>query len=174
MYLGKLTMLNLSYFVHGCKTCAFNACLKSASYGHHHKLGIFPGEALPDLHWNHLQFLFVSGGVFAFSLVFNKWKACSVGSRTAYLLPLFKNSVVALALCLGSLSCCKVKRPPMSLDLSTCSCMLQNSFCCCHQVPSMRKSEPVPVAVTLAQVITLPQPCFTMVTATVYLCVLAS
>ncbi len=63
-------------------------------------------------------------GHFPFSFVFSKWNACSIGFRsgdwlghciTVHFFP-FKNSLVAFAVCFGSLSICTVKRRPMSSE----------------------------------------------------------
>ncbi len=62
----------------------------------------------------------------AFSLQFclSKWNVCSIGFRsgdwlghciTVHFFP-FKNSLVAFAVCFGSLSICTVKRRPMSSE----------------------------------------------------------
>ncbi len=63
-------------------------------------------------------------GHFPFSFVFSKWNACSIGFMSDYwlghciTLPFFpfKNSLVAFAVCFGSLSFCTVKRRPMSSE----------------------------------------------------------
>ncbi len=114
---------NFHFLILGCKSFAVNYSLKSGTHRHHQTLGFIPGDALPGLYCNRLQFLLVLGH-FPFSFVFSKWNACSIGFRsgdwlghciTVHFFP-FKNSLVAFAVCFGSLSICTVKRRPMSSE----------------------------------------------------------
>jgi len=85
-------------------------------------LSILSGDALPSLYCNHLQFLLVF-----LSFFFSIYRACSTGfksndwldrSRISHFLAL-RNSCVALAICLGSLSCYRMKSCPMGLEAFT-------------------------------------------------------
>ena len=58
---------NFHFLILGCKSCAVNYSLKSGTHRHHQTLGFIPGDALPGLYCNCLQFLLVFG---AFSLQF--------------------------------------------------------------------------------------------------------
>ena len=58
---------NLYFLILGCKYFAVNYSLKSGMHRHHQTLGFIPGDALPGLYCNCLQFLLVLG---AFSLQF--------------------------------------------------------------------------------------------------------
>ena len=58
---------NFHFLILGCKSFAVNYSLKSGTHRHHQKLGFIPGDALPGLYCNCLQFLLVLG---AFSLQF--------------------------------------------------------------------------------------------------------
>ncbi len=116
-------------------------------------------------------------GHFPFSFVFSKWNACSIGFRsgdwlghciTVHFFP-FKNSLVAFAVCFGSLSICTVKRRPMSSEAfgwiwadniarntSEFILLLLSAV-----TSSINTREPVPLAATHAHAMTLPPPCFT-------------
>ena len=56
---------NFHFLILGCKSFAVNYSLKSGTHRHHQTLGFIPGDALPGLYCNCLQFLLVLG---AFSL----------------------------------------------------------------------------------------------------------
>ncbi len=58
---------NFHFLILGCKSFAVNYSLKSGTHRHHQTLGFIPGDALPGLYCNRLQFLLVLG---AFSLQF--------------------------------------------------------------------------------------------------------
>ncbi len=58
---------NFHFLILGCKSFAVNYSLKSGTHRHHQTLGFIPGDALPGLYCNCLQFLLVLG---AFSLQF--------------------------------------------------------------------------------------------------------
>jgi hypothetical protein len=58
---------NFHCLILGCKSFAVNYSLKSGTHRHHQTLGFIPGDALPGLYCNCLQFLLVLG---AFSLRF--------------------------------------------------------------------------------------------------------
>ncbi len=58
---------NFHFLILGCKSFAVNYSLKSGTHRHHQTLGFIPGDALPGLCCNRLQFLLVLG---AFSLQF--------------------------------------------------------------------------------------------------------
>ncbi len=58
---------NFPLLILGCKSFAVNYSLKSGTHRHHQTLGFIPGDALPGLYCNRLQFLLVLG---AFSLQF--------------------------------------------------------------------------------------------------------
>ena len=58
---------NFHFLILGCKSFAVNYSLKSGMHRHHQTLGLIPGDALPGLYCNCLQFLLVLG---AFSLQF--------------------------------------------------------------------------------------------------------
>ena len=58
---------NFHFLILGCKSFAVNYSLKSGTHRHHQTLGFIPGDALPGLYCNCLQFLLVRG---AFSLQF--------------------------------------------------------------------------------------------------------
>ncbi len=116
-------------------------------------------------------------GHFPFSFVFSKWNACSIGFRsgdwlghciTVHFFP-FKNSLVAFAVCFGSLSICTVKRRPMSSEAfgwiwadniarntSEFILLLLSAV-----TSSINTREPVPLAAIHAHAMTLPPPCFT-------------
>ncbi len=116
-------------------------------------------------------------GHFPFSFVFSKWNACSIGFRsgdwlghciTVHFFP-FKNSLVAFAVCFGSLSICTVKRRPMSSEAfgwiwadniarntSEFILLLLSAV-----TSSINTREPVPLAGIHAHAMTLPPPCFT-------------
>ncbi len=114
---------NFHFLILGCKSFAVNYSLKSGTHRHHQTLGFIPGDALPGLYCNRLQFLLVLG---AFSLQFCLQQVKCMLNRiqvrwltwplhNSPLLP-FKNSLVAFAVCFGSLSICTVKRRPMSSE----------------------------------------------------------
>ena len=110
-------------FFFGCKSFAVNYSLKSGTHRHHQTLGFIPGDALPGLYCNCLQFLLVLG---AFSLQFClqqvkcmlNWIQVRWLTWPLHNIPLLclKNSLVAFAVCFGSLSICTVKRCPMSSE----------------------------------------------------------
>ena len=116
---------NFHFLILGCKSFAVNYSLKSGTHRHHQTLGFIPGDALPGLYCNCLQFLLVL--VLPFSFVFSKWNAFSIGFRSddwlghymTFLFFALKNSLVAFTVCFGSLSICTVKRRPMSLTQSS-------------------------------------------------------
>ncbi len=167
---------NFHFLIFGCKSFAVNYSLKSGTHRHHQTLGFIPGDALPGLYCNRLQFLLVLGH-FPFSFVFSKWNACSIGFRsgdwlghciTVHFFP-FKNSLVAFAVCFGSLSICTVKRRPMSSEAfgwiwadniarntSEFILLLLSAV-----TSSINTREPVPLAAIHAHAMTLPPPCFT-------------
>ena len=58
---------NFHFLILGCKSFAVNYSLKSGTHRHHQTLGFIPGDALPGLYCNCLQFPLVLG---AFSLQF--------------------------------------------------------------------------------------------------------
>ncbi len=167
---------NFHFLILGCKSFAVNYSLKSGTHRHHQTLGFIPGDALPGLYCNRLQFLLVLGA-FPFSFVFSKWNACSIGFRsgdwlghciTVHFFP-FKNSLVAFAVCFGSLSICTVKRRPMSSEAfgwiwanniarntSEFILLLLSAV-----TSSINTREPVPLAAIHAHAMTLPPPCFT-------------
>ncbi len=58
---------NFHFLILGCKSFAVNYSLKSGTHRRHQTLGFIPGDALPCLYCNRLQFLLVLG---AFSLPF--------------------------------------------------------------------------------------------------------
>ena len=60
---------NVYFLILGCKSFAVNYSLKSGT--HHQTLGFIPGDALPGLHCNCLNFLLVLG---AFSLQFGLFR----------------------------------------------------------------------------------------------------
>ncbi len=114
---------------------------------------------------------------FPFSFVFSKWNACSIGFRSGDWLGhcitvhffSFKNSLVAFAVCFGSLSICTVKRHPMSSEAfgwiwadniarntSEFILLLLSAV-----TSSINTREPVPLAAIHAHAMTLPPPCFT-------------
>ena len=116
-------------------------------------------------------------GLSAFSFVFSKWNACSIGLRSGDWLGhcrifhffALKNSWVAYAVCFGSLSICIVKRHPInfaefvwiwadriSLNTSEFIRLLLSSV-----TSSINTSDPVPLEARHAHVITLPPPFFT-------------
>ncbi len=167
---------NFHFLILGCKSFAVNYSLKSGTHRHHQTLGFIPGDALPGLYCNRLQFLLVLGA-FSFSFVFSKWNACSIGFRsgdwlghciTVHFFP-FKNSLVAFAVCFGSLSICTVKHRPMSSEAfgwiwadniarntSEFILLLLSAV-----TSSINTREPVPLAAIHAHAMTLPPPCFT-------------
>ncbi len=55
---------NFHFLILGCKSFAVNYSLKSGTHRHHQTLGFIPGDALPGLYCNRLQFLLVLGGIF--------------------------------------------------------------------------------------------------------------
>ncbi len=167
---------NFHFLILGCKSFAVNYSLKSGTHRHHQTLGFIPGDALPGLYCNCLQIcLFL--GHFPFSFVFSKWNACSIGFRsgdwlghciTVHFFP-FKNSLVAFAVCFGSLSICTVKRCPMSSEafgwiLADIIARNTSEFILLllsAVTSSINTREPVPLAAIHAHAMTLPPPCFT-------------
>ncbi len=116
-------------------------------------------------------------GHFPFSFVFSKWNACSIGFRsgdwlghciTVHFFP-FKNSLVAFAVCFGSLSICTVKRRPMSSEAfgwiwADNIARNTSEFILLHLsavTSSINTREPIPLAAIHAHAMTLPPPCFT-------------
>ncbi len=55
---------NFHFLILGCKSFAVNYSLKSGTHRHHQTLGFIPGDALPGLYCNRLQFLLVLGAFF--------------------------------------------------------------------------------------------------------------
>ena len=118
---------NFHFLILDCKSFAVYYSLKSGTHRHHQMLGFIPGDALPGLYCNRLQFLLVLGA-FSFSFVFRKWNACSIGFRSGDWLGhcitfhffALKNSSVAFTVCFGSLSICTVKRVWQTLIWSSC------------------------------------------------------
>ena len=114
---------NCHFLILGCKSFAVNYSQKSGKHRHHQTLGFIPGDALPGLYCNCLQFLLVLG---AFSLEFCLQQVKCMLNRIqvrwlSWPLPTFhsfalKNSLVAFAVCFGPLSICTVKRRPMSSE----------------------------------------------------------
>ena len=158
---------NFHFLILGCKSFAVNYSLKSGMHRHYQMLGFIPGDAPPGLYCNCLQFL----------LVFSKWNACSIGFRSGDWLGhcitfhffALKNSLVAFAVCFGSLSICTVKRRPISSEAfgwiwadniarSTSEFIL---LLLSAITSSINTREPVPLAAIHAHAMTLPPPCFT-------------
>ncbi len=165
---------NFHFLILGCKSFAVNYSLKSGTHKHHQTLGFIPGDALPGLYCNRLQFLLVLG---AFSLQFClqqvkcmlnriqvRWLTCHC--ITVHFFP-FKNFLVAFAVCFGSLSICTVKRRPMSSEAfgwiwadniarntSEFILLLLSAV-----TSSINTREPVPLAAIHAHAMTLPPPC---------------
>ncbi len=52
---------NFHFLIFVCKSFAVNYSLKSGTHRHHQTLGFIPGDALPGLYCNRLQFLLVLG-----------------------------------------------------------------------------------------------------------------
>ena len=50
---------NFHFLILGCKSFAVNYSLKSGTHRHHQMLGFIPGDALPGLYCNCIQFLLV-------------------------------------------------------------------------------------------------------------------
>ncbi len=138
---------NFHFLILGCKSFAVNYSLKSGTHRHHQTLGFIPGDALPGLYCNRLQFLLVLG---AFSLQFclQQVKCMLNRIQVRWLTWPLHNSpllslqklLVAFAVCFGSLSICTVKRRPMSSEAfgwiwaDNIAETLQNSSCCfCQQ-----------------------------------------
>uniref|UniRef100_A0A0E9SIS8 Uncharacterized protein n=1 Tax=Anguilla anguilla TaxID=7936 RepID=A0A0E9SIS8_ANGAN len=84
------------------------------------------GDALPGLHCSHLQLLHV---LWASFIQFSVYRI-SMFSWIQFLA--LRNSSAALAVCLGSLSCYRVKC--LEFEQRRGLCILQNSFCCYQQV----------------------------------------
>ncbi len=66
-----IIIIKLSLLILGCKSFAVNYSLKSGTHRHTRRWVSFPGDALPGLYCNRLQFLLVLGA-FPFSFVFSK------------------------------------------------------------------------------------------------------
>ncbi len=167
---------NFHFLILGCKSFAVNYSLKSGTHRHHQTLGFIPGDALPGLYCNRLQFLLVLG---AFSIQFCLQQVKCMLNRiqvrwltwplhNSPLLSL-QNSLVAFAVCFGSLSICTVKRRPMSSEAfgwiwadniarntSEFILLLLSAV-----TSSINTREPVPLAAIHAHAMTLPPPCFT-------------
>ena len=166
------------FLILGCKSFAVNYRLMSWMHRHHQTLGFIPGDALPGLYCNCLQFLLVLG---AFSLQFclqqvkcmlNRIQVRSgdwLGHCITFNLFALKSSLVAFAVCFGSLSICTVKRRPMSSEAfgwiwadniarNTSEFIL---LLLSAATSSINTREPVPLAAIHAHAMTLPPPCFT-------------
>ena len=116
-------------------------------------------------------------GHFPFSFVFSKWNARSIGFRSGDWLDhcrtfhffALKNSLVAFAVCFGSLSICTVKRRPMSSEAfgwTWADIIARNTsefilLLLSAVTSSINTREPVPLAAIHVHTITLPPPCFT-------------
>ncbi len=114
---------NFHFLILGCKSFAVNYSLKPGTHRHHQTLGFIPGDALPGLYCNRLQFLLVLGAFFPSVLSSasemhaqsDSGQVIDLAMHNSPLLSL-QNSLVAFAVCFGSLSICTVKRRPMSSE----------------------------------------------------------
>ena len=105
---------NFHFLILGCKSFAVNYSQKSGMHRHHQMLGFIPGDALPHCSTATVFSSCLFLGHFPFSFVFSKWDACSIGFRSGDWLGqcitfhffALKNSLVAFAVCFGSLSIC--------------------------------------------------------------------
>ncbi len=111
------------FLILGCKSFAVNYSLKSGTHRHHQTLGsslVMLCQASTATVFSSCLFL----GHFPFSFVFSKWKCMLNRIQVRWLTwplhnsPLLslQNSLVAFAVCFGSLSICTVKRRPMSSE----------------------------------------------------------
>ncbi len=167
---------NFHFLILGCKSFAVNYSLKSGTHRHHQTLGFIPGDALPGLYCNRLQFLLVLG---AFSLQFclQQVKCMLNRIQVRWLTwPLHNSPLLSLqklfgCFCsmLGSLSICTVKRRPKSSEAfgwiwadniarntSEFILLLLSAV-----TSSINTREPVTLAAIHAHAMTLPPPCFT-------------
>ncbi len=115
---------NFHFLILGCKSFAVNYSLKSGTHRHHQTLGFHPWwcSARPLLQPSSVPAC--SWGIFPSVLSSASEMQCSIGFRsgdwlghciTVHFFP-FKNSLVAFAVCFGSLSICTEKRRPMSSE----------------------------------------------------------
>ncbi len=115
---------NFHFLILGCKSFAVNYSLKSGTHRHHQMLGFIPGDALPGLYCNRLQFLLVLG-VFSLQFCLQQVK-CMLKSDSGQVIwlghcitgPLLSLQKLFGCFCsmLCSLSICTVKRRPMSSE----------------------------------------------------------
>ncbi len=93
---------------------------------------------------------------------------CSIGFRSGdilghwitFTLFFFRNTTVALDVCLGSLSCWKSARRPRARSDGSIFSFSIEQYICEFMMPSMKCSSPTPAALMQPHIRTLPPPCF--------------